>query len=226
MQEAATITVTGAPERPQSAGRWRLIARNAFPFLVVGAIWEIVAWAGVFPHRLFPTLEEVALSFVQLDGLRHSAAPRHRDRDPPALRLHARRRVRRRHRRADRTLAARRRHLPAAGVDLRADPWPRLCAAVSALVRAGQFFRRAAGRLRVGVSGHLQQLDRRQSREGNLGALGAIDGRRRPPAVQPRHPAGRAALHPHRVCGSAWRRPGAFWSRSKCWPPCPGGSAG
>ena len=69
MQDAVTtIDVAGAPERPASAGRerWRLIARNAFPFLVVGAIWEIVAWAGVFPHRLFPTLEEVALSFVQL----------------------------------------------------------------------------------------------------------------------------------------------------------------
>ena len=37
-----------------------------FPFVVVGTIWEIVAWAGVFPHRLFPTLEEVALSFVRL----------------------------------------------------------------------------------------------------------------------------------------------------------------
>ncbi|HLA20913.1 MAG TPA: ABC transporter permease, partial [Pseudolabrys sp.] len=33
---------------------------------VVGTIWEIVAWMGIFPHRLFPTLEEVALSFVQL----------------------------------------------------------------------------------------------------------------------------------------------------------------
>ena len=60
--------VAGAPAPPASAGgeRLRLIARNAFPFMVVGAIWEIVAWAGVFPHRLFPTLEEVALSFVQL----------------------------------------------------------------------------------------------------------------------------------------------------------------
>jgi NitT/TauT family transport system permease protein len=69
MQDAVTtIAVAGAPERPASAGRarWRAIARNAVPFLVVGTIWEIVAWAGVFPHRLFPTLEEVALSFVQL----------------------------------------------------------------------------------------------------------------------------------------------------------------
>jgi len=69
MRDAVTIIeVTGVPERPASAGRerWRGIARNVFPFLVVGSIWEIVAWAGVFPHRLFPTLEEVALSFVQL----------------------------------------------------------------------------------------------------------------------------------------------------------------
>jgi NitT/TauT family transport system permease protein len=37
-----------------------------FPFVVLGGIWEIVAWAGVFPHRLFPTLEEVAQTFVDL----------------------------------------------------------------------------------------------------------------------------------------------------------------
>jgi len=69
MQDAVTtIEVAGAPQRPASAGRerWRGIARNAFPFAVVGTLWEIVAWAGVFPHRLFPTLEEVALSFVEL----------------------------------------------------------------------------------------------------------------------------------------------------------------
>src|SRR5450759_961380 len=69
MQDAVpTIEVAGAPQRPASAGRerWRGLARNASPFAVVGALWEIVAWAGVFPHRLFPTLEEVALSFVEL----------------------------------------------------------------------------------------------------------------------------------------------------------------
>src|ERR1035437_7192955 len=69
MQDAVTtIEVAGAPQRPASAGRerWRGIARNAFPFAVVGTLWEIVAWAGVFPQRLFPTLEAVALSFVEL----------------------------------------------------------------------------------------------------------------------------------------------------------------
>lgn len=46
--------------------RWRLVAGNAFPFVVVGAIWEAVAHLGVFPARLFPPLETVAVAFVQL----------------------------------------------------------------------------------------------------------------------------------------------------------------
>ena len=68
MQDATTIAVTGVSGGPVRAGheRLRAIWRNVFPFLVVGGIWEIVAWAGVFPHKLFPTIEEVALSFVQL----------------------------------------------------------------------------------------------------------------------------------------------------------------
>ena len=43
-----------------------MVARNVFPFLVVGGLWEIVARIGVFPRRLFPTLEEVASSFYSL----------------------------------------------------------------------------------------------------------------------------------------------------------------
>ena len=46
--------------------RWRAVWRNAFPFLVVGAIWEGVAWAGVFPARLFPSLEAIAAAFWRL----------------------------------------------------------------------------------------------------------------------------------------------------------------
>lgn len=67
MQDATTIAVS-APERAESAGRerLRLIVRNIFPFAVVGGIWEIVALAGIFPRRLFPTLEDIASSFVQL----------------------------------------------------------------------------------------------------------------------------------------------------------------
>ena len=67
MQDATTIAVS-VPERAESAGRerLRLIVRNIFPFAVVGGIWEIVALTGIFPHRLFPTLEDIASSFVQL----------------------------------------------------------------------------------------------------------------------------------------------------------------
>jgi NitT/TauT family transport system permease protein len=50
----------------QAAGAWRSWADNAFPFLVLGAIWEVIAHLGVFPPRLFPTLEEVALTFWRL----------------------------------------------------------------------------------------------------------------------------------------------------------------
>jgi NitT/TauT family transport system permease protein len=51
--------------------RWRIVARNAFPFLVVGAIWEIVAKLGIFPRKLFPPLEEIAGTFIRLtaDGI-------------------------------------------------------------------------------------------------------------------------------------------------------------
>ena len=67
MQDAVTtMAVTGVSKRPQPGQRLRLIARTVFPFVVVGAVWEIIAWAGIFPHRLFPTLEEIAASFVHL----------------------------------------------------------------------------------------------------------------------------------------------------------------
>ncbi len=46
--------------------RMRDIWRTIFPFIVVGGIWEIVALSGIFPRRLFPPLEEVFDTFVQL----------------------------------------------------------------------------------------------------------------------------------------------------------------
>jgi NitT/TauT family transport system permease protein len=53
------------------AGPLRRVARNAFPFIVVGAIWETVAHLGLFPPRLFPSLETIAAAFVRLtlDGI-------------------------------------------------------------------------------------------------------------------------------------------------------------
>jgi len=66
MQDAVTINIEGTTAPAQGGERLRLIARNIFPFVVVGGIWEMVAWANVFPRRLFPTLEDVAASFVNL----------------------------------------------------------------------------------------------------------------------------------------------------------------
>ena len=47
-------------------GTLRRAARNAFPFIVVGAIWEAVAHAGLFPPRFFPPLETIAATFTRL----------------------------------------------------------------------------------------------------------------------------------------------------------------
>ncbi|MBI3436188.1 MAG: ABC transporter permease [Proteobacteria bacterium] len=43
-----------------------MAARNVFPFIVVGGIWETVARLGLFPRRLFPPLEEIASAFVSM----------------------------------------------------------------------------------------------------------------------------------------------------------------
>ncbi|HUG76941.1 MAG TPA: ABC transporter permease [Burkholderiales bacterium] len=54
--------------------RW---LQAAMPFVVVAAIWEVVAHSGAFPPRLFPPLEEVATTLVRLTAagiLPHHAA--------------------------------------------------------------------------------------------------------------------------------------------------------
>ncbi|MGB9328001.1 MAG: hypothetical protein WCB47_19335, partial [Pseudolabrys sp.] len=67
MRDAVTaIAADHAPDRSHGSERLRLIWHNIFPFVVVGAIWEIIAWTGIFPRRLFPTLEDVATAFVNL----------------------------------------------------------------------------------------------------------------------------------------------------------------
>jgi NitT/TauT family transport system permease protein len=62
---ADVITLAHGPAT-QGEARWRVVARTAFPFVVVGAIWETVARLGVFPARLFPSLETVASAFIRL----------------------------------------------------------------------------------------------------------------------------------------------------------------
>ena len=56
------LTGSSSPAEP----RWRAAARTAFPFIVVGALWELVARLAIFPPRLFPSLEVVASAFVRL----------------------------------------------------------------------------------------------------------------------------------------------------------------
>jgi NitT/TauT family transport system permease protein len=58
--------LAAAPSAAPENARWRIALRNIFPFVVVGAMWEITARAAIFPPRLFPTLEEVAATFVRL----------------------------------------------------------------------------------------------------------------------------------------------------------------
>ncbi len=60
---AAVLSGTSAPA---AEDRWRVMARTAFPFIVVGALWEIVAHLGYFPPRLFPPLEAIVSALVRL----------------------------------------------------------------------------------------------------------------------------------------------------------------
>jgi NitT/TauT family transport system permease protein len=61
-------TFTAAPSAAPENARWRVAFRNIFPFVVVGGIWEFVARIVIDPTqaRLFPPLEEVAVTFVRL----------------------------------------------------------------------------------------------------------------------------------------------------------------
>src|ERR1700726_4402840 len=70
MYETLPSTVAALPLADKAGAgedaRWRVIARTAFPFVVVGGAWEIVAHLGIFPPRLFPPLEAVGSAFVRL----------------------------------------------------------------------------------------------------------------------------------------------------------------
>jgi NitT/TauT family transport system permease protein len=66
MQENAAIVAAGPPHAILIAERLRRAWLSIYPFLVLGGIWEIIVWIGIFPRRLFPPLEEVAATFVKL----------------------------------------------------------------------------------------------------------------------------------------------------------------
>jgi NitT/TauT family transport system permease protein len=65
---SAVLDKAHARARPggRAADRVRAAGRAVFPFLVVGAIWELIARSGIFHPRLFPRLEEVASAFARL----------------------------------------------------------------------------------------------------------------------------------------------------------------
>jgi NitT/TauT family transport system permease protein len=80
MHDATSVTAESAAALPSSASAeagWRTVVRGAYPFVVVGLIWEIVARSGMFPPRLFPSLEVIAAAFWRLTAngiLPHHAA--------------------------------------------------------------------------------------------------------------------------------------------------------
>src|ERR1700719_3546026 len=62
--DLAQVSATASAKRED--GPLRRVWRNLFPFVVVGAIWEVVAHAGLFPPRFFPPLEAIAAVFARL----------------------------------------------------------------------------------------------------------------------------------------------------------------
>jgi NitT/TauT family transport system permease protein len=63
---ATPSVLTAGTPGARGESRLQVIARNAFPFLVVGLLWEFTAHLGIFPQKLFPPLEQVAAAFVRL----------------------------------------------------------------------------------------------------------------------------------------------------------------
>lgn len=57
--------IAAAPA-PVDAGPLRHVLRNAFPFLMVGGLWELIAHLGLFPAQFFPPLETIAGTFARL----------------------------------------------------------------------------------------------------------------------------------------------------------------
>ena len=61
-----TLAAPGSRSASQGESRLWVAARTAFPFLVLGGLWEIAAHSGMFPPRLFPSLETVGAALVRL----------------------------------------------------------------------------------------------------------------------------------------------------------------
>jgi NitT/TauT family transport system permease protein len=68
---ADAAALAGTQARSHAGERFRAVGRVILPFVVVGALWELIAVSGIFPTRLFPRLEEIASAFARLtaDGI-------------------------------------------------------------------------------------------------------------------------------------------------------------
>jgi NitT/TauT family transport system permease protein len=67
MTESVTASSTAAiAVASRGESRALIIARTAFPFLVLALAWEITAHLGIFPPRLFPPLEDVSGALIRL----------------------------------------------------------------------------------------------------------------------------------------------------------------
>jgi len=66
--QTAQLSVSAPAPTPAARGesRWRIMGRTALPFAVVGAVWEALAHAGIFPERLFPPVEAIVAALVRL----------------------------------------------------------------------------------------------------------------------------------------------------------------
>ena len=59
-------TLTAGRITAMGEGHLRALVRNAVPFLVLGALWEIAAHLGLFPETLFPPIETIAAALYRL----------------------------------------------------------------------------------------------------------------------------------------------------------------
>ena len=59
-------TLTAGRIAATGEGHLRAFARNAVPFLVLGALWEIAAHLGLFPEKLFPPIEAIGAALYRL----------------------------------------------------------------------------------------------------------------------------------------------------------------
>src|SRR5688572_17754106 len=174
------------------------VLRAAFPFAVVAALWELVAHSGAFPRRLFPPLEEIAATLARLtvQGIlpHHAAETLFRLALGFAIAAVAGVLIgilMGRYRRAEDLL------LPLVSIGA---PIPGLAYAPLFLLWFG-LGDTGSIVLVAFVSAFSVTLNTwtGEGREGDLAARGADHGRGRAPHVPLCDPAGRAALHPHRL---------------------------